>query len=264
MAQKFLPESRYSRKTCLLNWKENPKSFVNEIVHVKPTAYNSEIGLYVDGEDFKGIIPLTELTIYPQNAFNLSKILINRGHLITAKITDFFDNQFILSRKESMEEALVEVLDELQAETKIYAKITGFYNEITFLDIGGGINAILPLYEVTLTTENPFTFFEGMDSIKVKLLNESYSNKNKFVASFIKAFDPLPISVGDVVKGRIVRKISDNSGYIVEISPVQSGIVDVSQPWITLHTGQTYLFRISRIRLSENGFIHYSLHLICE
>ena len=268
--QRFLPESRYSRKTRLPpNWEKDPQQFVNEIVHVKPINFIPGIGLFAKGENFEGLISLKELTIYSDIVpSHLAGILIRNNFLVTAKIINYSAGIFMLSRKETMLDALPEVFDAMNSGKTILAKISNINGITTFLDIGAGICAILPIYEVSsakLGEELLPQYFEGIDSIPVKILAQSKRVESKFIVSYKKTFSPVPLSIGDIVKGRIIRTLSDGSGKVVEISPVQAGVVDLGlQSWITLNIGQIYTFRVTRVRQKKNGTIHYSLELIYE
>ena len=267
-SQRFFPESRYSR-THLPNWEQNANEFINTIVHVKPRKYLPGIGLFVYGDNFEGLIPTKELSIYTnQNPSRLAGILVGRKFLVTAQICSISGDLFILSRKKSMEDALQQVYDAMDSNETVSAKILNIQDFTTFLDIGGGISAILPICEVSSTyieKENLFKYFEGIDSIPVKILNESKKSQGKFVVSYKKAFKPIPISEGDTVKGRIIRDLPDGTGKVVELSPVQSGIVDIGlQSWIHLEIGQSYNFYVTRFRTNDNGVLHYSLDVIVE
>ena len=267
--QNFLPESRYSMKTHLSNWAQNPQNFVNTIVHVQPKEYLPGSGLFVLGNNFEGIIPSEELSIYPDDEpERLSGILIKRQYLVTAKICSFSNDFFILSRKETMRQALKEVFNEMNSGSLVLAKIASIYGTATYLDIGAGISALLPINEISSTyieKDLLHSYFKGIDSILVKVINESQKFPNKFIASFKDACVPTSISVGDIVEGRVVRNLPDGTGKIIEITPLQSGIVDLGlHSWITLDMGQFYNFRVTRVRQRDNGVLHYSLELICE
>lgn len=260
MAKKFLPESRYTRLTRL----EDPKNVpLGQIVHVKPWQFVPAVGLLVYGHNFDGLIPIGDISIYPDDDDEkISRILIRKDYLITAKVIES-PGLLILSRKSSMEDALKEI----HPEKILSAKITNFHSETTFLDIGAGIGAILPISEVSLVHIEPDELryrFRGIDSIHVKVLHESSRQANKFIVSYRGAFKPLELSVGDIVRGKVHSDLPDGSGKIVEISPAQAGIVDVgpSNPWIKLNNGKFYSFRVTRIRPKSNDYFYYSLELI--
>ena len=261
MVDHFLPESRYSITALTEQELENPQ---NKIVHVKPVSFKQNSGLFVVGKNFKGLIPLGELTIYPEDEEKLANIFIRNISQLTAQIVNCFHGIFILSRKNTMYMAL----QNLYPGKIVSAKISHIYRQTTFVDIGAGINAILPVSEISIayiSRELIPLYFQGIDSIDVKVLEQSPKYENKFIVSYKQAFQPLSINTGDVLPGRVCKMLPDESGYIVELSPVQAGIIDIGlQPWITLTTGHIYTFRVVRVRKRDNGLLHYSLELICE
>lgn len=257
MAKKFLPESRYTRETMLKDEKTT-------IVHVRPLTYSSA-GLLVHGENFEGLIPPDEITIYSDEQEKTARVLVSRGDLITAKIVEAPTSGLILlSRKQSMADALQEIVP----GKVLSAKITNYGRTSTFLDIGAGICAVLPISEICQVHIEPDEVpdrFSGFDSIKVKVLDESLQYSQKFVVSYKAAFKPLSISEGDVVRGKIHSTLPDGTGTLVELSPVQSGIVDIGPnncSWVQLKKGWFYNFKVKRVRPKSNGYLHYSLELI--
>lgn len=261
----FLPESRYQKTILTDEELKNPHALIGKIVHVRPKLLHPQLGLFVYGKNFRGIIPFGEMTIYEVEEVKLSDILIKKNCQITARITGYNISSFILSRKSTMMSAL----EHLKINDIVPAKLINIYKSTTFLDIGAGINAILPITELSTTfvlPEDIDLFFKGIDSVDVKIVCESHKYPNKFITSLKQAFTPLPIEVGDIVRGKASRILPDGLGQIIEISPVQSGIVDIGlTPWITLNYGCMYTFRVTRIRSKEHDIgIYYSLELICE
>ena len=258
MAQTFMPESRYK-----LTKIEDPQAIppIGEIVHVRSQTLIPS-GLLVHGENFEAIIPLDELTIYSDEKEKIGKVLLKRTSPITAKVTKItLSGMIVLSRRAAMEEAL----ETIELGSIVSAKILGLYEGTHFLDLGGGISAILPIKEVSnsrIKREDIKERFLGIDSINVKILEESDKLKNKFIVSYKQASVPLSLEVGDVVRGRCANYLPDASGMFVELSPLQSGIVDLgTELRQLLLLGYTYSFRVTRVR-PKKGVLCYSLELV--
>ena len=265
----FLPEARY-KKTYLDDVEANPLHHIGEIVHVKPFEFlKSQNTLYTTGENFIGIIRLEELTIYPIFFFEDRHIprflppLFN--HCITAKIIDYKDGKFILSRKESMKEALQyfkegEVID---------AYKTAFIRSSAYLDIGAGVEAICPRSELADCTNH--LKYSTIQYLRVKLLSESQTHPNKFVASYKQLFPTKDIKEFDIIEGIASSWNSIHDGIYVEISPTQTGIANTNglivvepdqldefeKPDVIL--GNSYTFFVKDITVSEKGSVHYHL-----
>ena len=273
--QFFLPESRY-QQTYLNHWEDNPNHYIGEIVHVLPIEFiQQENVLRVRGKNFDGIIKVQELSIYPIICFEESHIpkFIPHlfGHCITAAITDFYNGQFIMSRKITMQKAL----EHIEIGNILEAKKIAIQSNTTFLDIGAGINAIIPIHEVSASfIRNVNLTFMDMEYIPVKIICESPNYKHKFVASFKQAYVSRPISKGDIVIGKAINLLKDNSGVFVEISPNQVGIADTDYLIVSgsseldecLHPdiilGNSYSFLVQKFRGYDNGVFRYSLRLL--
>ena len=280
MAQKFLPESRYMESQLEENWKANPKVHIGKTVHVKPVEYiSSTKTLIVRGMNFTGQISYSELSLYQFTCFEntlipkfLPKVF---KHCITCKIVDFsdLDKKFILSRKESMEEAVQNVkLGEI-----IDAALINCTKKSAFIDIGAGIEAIIPVQEVSnCRIHNVQDILSDIDYIPVKILEKSKNFENKFVCSYKQAVPPKQILAGDIVFGRVGDFVSDGTGVYVELTPNQTGILDTiglmviysyeqnfySTPDIVI--GNTYSFRVHKVKESKKypGRYDYCLRIM--
>ena len=273
MAEDFLPEARY-RPTHLDNWEIDPQAQIGKIVHVEPKEFLSSTQmLTVSGKNFDGIIEISELSIYPLTFFepdSIPKALPKLfGHCITAKIIGFSGNVFFLSRKSSMEDALKEIRNGQILDAH---KISCLRKKV-FLDIGAGINAILPIKEVSsVYIESLMPVFENTDFITVKVLAESTDHKNKFIVSSKRVLPQKEISKGDIVLGKPINLLPDETGIFVELSPSQSGIVDIDNLKVCgrnnpedffdadIILGRPYSFQIIKER--DESKTHFSLRLL--
>ena len=261
MAKDFLPESRYGKSTLDLS---KPQENIGKIVHVQPKTYVSEKGLNVIGKNFNGFILNDLLTIYENDTQKFINSIKHSRACITAKVIGYHEKSkvFILSRKDSMEDAVKEIY----IGKILTAKIKGIYGTTYYLDIGAGITAILPVRELSITfipEEDVLERFNKNRNIKVMVTGESNLYKYKYVSSYKKAFEPLPIEPGDVIYGKVTSILPDCTGAVVEISPVQAGIVDLnSESFNLVKPGNTYEFYVLRVRPKDNGILHYSLILL--
>ncbi|MBO4816469.1 MAG: S1 RNA-binding domain-containing protein [Clostridia bacterium] len=275
-SKEFFPEARYDL-TQLINWQANPYLFITKIVHVKVDSYSSHEGtLYVYGKNFEGIIDISELSIYeidyfPDNIYT-PKFVLNcfaNDTCITAMIIGYANGHFILSRKKSMRKAL----SYLKIGQIISAYKTGTTKTMVFLDIGAGINAIIPSHEISSCRVDASKYFKTFQYIPVKLIDES-EHENKFIMSYKQCFSPKHIEKNDIVYGKTICYTNDYSGVFVELSPNQAGIVDTDgllvvesraysylKPNIVI--GQTYPFWVKRIKQSKTtGEAQYALRFI--
>lgn len=271
----FLPEARY-RPTHLDNWEINPQEQIGKIVHVTPKEYLSSTQmLTVSGKNFDGIIDISELSIYPIKYFDsdtdsIPKVLPKLfGHCITAKIIGFSGDIFFLSRKSSMQDALANI----KYGQVVDAQKISCLEKKVFLDIGAGINAILPIKEVSsVFIESLEPIYENTDYITVKIIAESNYHKHKFVVSSKQVIPQKDISKGDIVLGKASNLLADESGVFVELSPTQSGIVDTDNLVVCsknnpedffdadIVLGRTYSFLV--IKEKDEFKTHFSLRLL--
>lgn len=263
----FLPEARYE-KTELKNWQKDPKKFIGQIVHVMPIEFISAQGiLNVEGRNFEGVMRLEDMTIYPLTFFEGTKTpkflqkIFALNHCMTAEIIGYEEDEerFILSRKEVMKEAIESgmfaVGNTFEAFKINVAKST------TFVDLGAGIIAIIPVLELSTShIADVNGFWDGIEYIPVKIIENI---NNRIVCSYKRTFKEKELTVGDIILGKITNDIPDGSGVFVEISPLQVGILDL-EGFVVVEPGEytrgphiirgkKYKFRVHRIREQKEG-----------
>lgn len=255
--QIFLPEARC--KLTNLDVSVDPSCHIGKVVNVLVNYYDySKQEMHVlFGNSFCGIIPLNELSIYeskkPLNKF-LSPFFKN-SRILTAKII-YFDSEtncFLLSRKESMKDAL-SYFSVFEGTDKIFfAYKTGFSDSNVFVDIGAGIHGVVSYKEVSdsFVSQN---YFEGIDYIPVNILFQNVYGK--FILSHKSAVPCQQFNVGDLVTGRIIHSVATGDGLFVELNPNQSGILDIDTGLLTTqHDG----VKIFIIPAEHNFFPAYAL-----
>ena len=163
---------------------------------------------YVDERD----IPLQALSLIHKTAY--------------ASIIDIQDNVVTLSRKELQKN----VLNELVIGETYDVCIKSITSLGVFVDIGAGITGFIANSEIAITPFNSpedivetYGFFKGK-KIQAKLLAIK-SGKTKL--SFRRSLNFPHLVKGDATSGIVRNRLSDNSGYFVDISPNDTAIVDV-------------------------------------
>ncbi len=235
--QFFLPEGRNQLTT--LDPSLDPKCHVGKIISCLPTHYDyskNEMEVFI-GNSFYGTIPLSELSIYDLGEINYKALspFFMKGHLLTAEITDYSNdtNVFQLSRKKTMEDALL-YFSSLEGTSKtIFARKTGISESSVFVDIGSGIQALIPYKEISTSYVDTSTSFEGIDYIPVHILCQNVYGK--FIVSYKSTIPYQNFKVGDVVEGRVGCMLEDSSGIFIELNPNQSGILNAD---FGLHVAQ--------------------------
>ena len=271
----FLPEDRYNNTILDDGWELNPDAYLGTIVHVFPENFTTSKTLTVKGENFPGFIPENELSIYPIDYFvgsTIPKFLptVMKSCRVTAIIIGYENGRFVLSRKKSMEQALQNIA---YNQIIMCSKVATTYGS-AFVDIGGGINAIIPSHEISnCIIESATNYFKDLHYFPCLILEESHTYKNKFVVSYKKVAPQLDISVGSKIKGKVTGLTNDSTGAYVELSPSQFGILDLGSLTVgyndcsDLTFFRDYDFIVTKIRLyhvEENAFIRkvYSLALV--
>lgn len=279
MYSEFMPEGRYG-PSFLVNWKRNPYAKIGQIVHVEVDYYDiADDMIYLHGKNFDGYMSKNELSIYGADCYLDSKTpkfvfkALADGLCLTVLIIGFDkkNNMFVFSRKETMQKAL----SRLECGQTIIAYKMGATKNTIFLDIGAGINAIIPAYEVSCCKiPNIAEYFKDRDLIMVKLIGEG-SYANKFIASYKQACTPKCIKEHDIVFGKTIAFTNDMTGIFVELSPLQAGIVDLEEGLLVVESealaflephiiiGREYPFWVKRIKKSKHtGELQYALRVI--
>lgn len=238
----FLPESLYELDSNMSLEKLQQSFEDDEPVTAKVTRYNSyRKCLEVDlGNNMKGVIPLSDSTIYPIYKKGLNNVDYNItphiytliGKRIRAKITSCTET-IQLSRKEHMLEAIkyLKCLSEIPETV-----IVSFSKNSAFMDIGAGIMGRIYCkdFSHSFIFDMNHTDFQVGDILKqVKVLSFD-SELNRFDLSRLACLPPYKevLHAGDIVTCKVINPLNDpvgdpeGVGYFVEIATYISGILD--------------------------------------
>lgn len=253
--QKFLPESLYGVDSemnfnKLLVFYENNSSITGKVIRLDSKDQILKVDL---GGGIIGIMPLSEATIYPlYEDDRISSHICNLVEkTIRAKIINFSDNQFIVSRKNCM----LEAIESIKKENKIdFAEITGFSRMSAFFDIGSGIigRSYSKAFSNTKFHDIQDVGIQKGDIISVNITN-FLEESNTFDLSRV---DTLPnpqevMSKGDLILCKVFEKVGDPEGigYYVLIDSDYCGILD--SPNTTLNYGDKVIGNVKKV--TEKG-----------
>lgn len=227
--QLFLPEAQYHIEENM-SLQQIASSYIDDTaITCKVTRLNCfEQVLEVDlGNQFSGIIPFEEASIYPVYkgcciSQNIKSLV---GCTIRAYITSI-KPRIVLSRKQHMLEALFFLSSQTHFE---YSTIIGFSTLSAFVDIGAGING-----KISKSDFAPVKFndardigFNLYDTFPTDVLKFDQENKwfDLSRLSCLPHFTTV-LQKGDIVTCTVFSPLPDMSGYYVCIDKNICGIVD--------------------------------------
>ncbi len=234
MSRKILPEACYNIKEemnfngCIKAYKEN------ETVYGKIINYDLQNKHLIVklGSNCFATLPFNEVTIYPlkYSSNHEYKLPLQVYYLlhkrIAAKILDIYENEIILSRKNNM----LESFQQLQNSSYLSFYVTKVDRNEVFGDVGDGIVARIPIYELCRARiRSAFEVISKNSLITTKVL--SYDEENyRFNVSYKESFDkynPTLYNKGDVVACTVNEFVDDEyTGYFANVSPQVVGIID--------------------------------------
>lgn len=233
LPEKLMELTPLDKNEIIKHWKNQTD------VVLKIKRWNKELkGLEVELEEFHGIIPVEEITIYPIQRKTMG-VDIEILSLIEKKVVcriinvDFVNKKVEFSRRIPMKEAL-NFLKTCSFIPK--ACVVNFYRDLIFFDIGYGIKGKVVIKDFTATR------FDSIEDIsckkgdifplKVISINDE---RNVFRLSYrevtlSKDFKICALlSPGDILECKIGSKLNDESGNFFEFLPNASGIVDTKK-----------------------------------
>ncbi len=234
----YLPEG------FLINQKENkialssPESLqraCKEKTHLEARAVFCDCyhNLHIDFGFMNGIIPRNECAIGISDGSVRDIAIIARVNKPVRFIIDEIKEEngkkvAFLSRKKVQEDFKENYLPSLSAGDIINAKITHFEPFGAFCDIGCGINALLPIDNISVSRiPHPEVRFSVGDNIKA--IVKSFDNEGRVTLSHKELLgtweeNAKDFSVGETVSG-IVRSV-ESYGVFVELTPNLSGLAE--------------------------------------
>jgi small subunit ribosomal protein S1 len=214
----------------------------NEVIEGKVISCDKEHNLHIDLGNFSGIIPHREGALGIQEGTVKDIALISKvGKRVCFRIVGFHKNDngstdIVLSRRIVQIACLKEYINNLNEGDVIQAKVTHLEKFGVFIDIGAGINSLIPIdmLSVSRISHPDERVYEGQ-IIKTVLKKRE---KNKLTFSLKELLGTWQenadnFELGETVTG-VVRSI-ETYGIFVELMPNLAGL---AEPCPTLRAGQ--------------------------
>lgn len=243
----YYPEKTYCLTEVSLNNLNDIQKYNSFLVGIAEHWDEEKRAIIVNlGKDFVGIIPEQELTLedlkYRNNDKSNMPVQANSvlNKKICAKITKINGNKVFLSRKE------------LQIEAMRWLNINQTYNVVikavcsygVYVDVAVGLTAFIHISEISTTR---FKSLKDANMVPGETIRAVVlSIDKKICMSYRRAFKLPLVEIGDYINGIVRSELEDGSGYFVEISPNECGIVD------------------SKTKLGNKIYISYGTHIKCK
>ena len=214
----------------------------NEVIESKALLCDREHNLHVDLGAVRGIIPRVEGAIgiddgTVRDIALISKVNKSVCFTVLGFQRDIYNNSIaLLSRKDVQLKCMDSYLNKLKVGDIIDANVTHLEKFGAFIDIGAGINALIPIDMLSVSRiSHPAERLREGQSIKV-ILKKIEPNKLTFsLKELLGSWEDnaADFSPGETVTG-IVRSIEDY-GVFVELAPNLAGL---AEPQENLFIGQ--------------------------
>lgn len=223
----YYPERKYRLTKGYLSVFEEIQRNNGFVVGISKKWDSTEKKLIIDlGNGFTGIIPESELTIeelkYPNKNKNDMpfQAICTFNQKICAEITKIDGKTVYLSRRKLQEKAMASL-----EINKVYEVVIISVSKFgIFVDIGVGLTAFIHVSEISTTrfqNAQDVNMIPG-DTISAILL----SITPKMCMSYRRNISLYTLSRGDYTMGIVRAELSNHTGYFVEVSPNECGIVD--------------------------------------
>ena len=214
---------------------------------------DNEHNLHVDlGGIMKGIIPKNEGAMglddgTVRDIAVISKVNKPVMFIITGFETDETDQTYaVLSRKAVQERCKKEYIDKLSCGDIIPVKVCHMESFGVFVDIGAGINALLPIDSISVSRiPHPnVRFFTGQE---IKAIVKTRDEQGRIILSHKELLgtweeNAKEFSVGETVPG-IIRSV-EKYGIFVELSPNLAGLAEYSDNIVAGQCASVYIKNI--------------------
>jgi len=223
----------------------------NEIIEGKVLLCDREHNLHIDLGVIRGIIKREEGAIGIDDGTVRDIALISKvGKSICFNIIGFerdvFGNTFaVLSRKSVQEKCKKEFLDNLKNGDVIDAKVTHLEKFGAFIDIGAGINSLIPIDMLSVSRiSHPKQRLTEGQKIKVALRKREGDKLTFTLKELLGSWEENAdlFTPGETVTG-VIRSIEDY-GVFVELMPNLAGLAEIDD---NLFEGQSVAVYIKSI-----------------
>ena len=235
----FKPEGQLIGEKSNKEAMENPSALreacrAGTILESRALLCDRDHNLKVDLGCMYGIIPHNEGAIGIDDGTVRDIALISRVNKpVTFRITGFsFDESgreyAILSRKSVQQECMEQYVSKLKSGDVIKAKVAHMESFGVFLDIGAGINGLLPIDSISVSRiPHPSVRFSAGQIIKV--IVKSADDMARLTFSHKELLGTWEQNAGEFTPGEtvpgIVRSI-ENYGIFVELAPNLAGLAE--------------------------------------
>lgn len=242
---KFYPEGKNQQLSKSFDTIDDVKKYMMEktVIESKVLLCDKEHNLHVDLGAVRGIIPRIEGAVgiddgTVRDIALISKVNKSICFTILGFQRDIYNNSIaILSRRAVQIRCMEEYLNKLAVGDIIDASVTHLEKFGAFIDIGAGINALIPIDMLSVSRiSHPRERLTEGQSIKV-VLRKIEPNKMTFsLKELLGSWEENAngFSSGETVTG-VVRSIEDY-GVFVELAPNLAGL---AEPQENLLVGQT-------------------------
>lgn len=235
----FKPEGQLISEKSNRDALENTASlreacYAGTILEARALLCDRDHNLKVDLGCMYGIIPHNEGAIGIDDGSVRDIALISRVNKpVTFRITGFsFDENgreyAILSRKSVQKDCMEQYVKKLRSGDVITARVAHMENFGVFLDIGAGINGLLPIDSISVSRiPHPSVRFSAGQMIKV--IVKSADDMGRLTFSHKELLGTWEQNAGEFTPGEtvpgIVRSI-ENYGIFVELAPNLAGLAE--------------------------------------
>lgn len=236
---------------------QNDKIISGELVGFENIKLNEKkelCGIVWKG-DIKGIIPLRESGIDPEDQQAINKYRALSGKEITFKVLhyDKDENMFLASRKKAREEMADITLRKIDVGFNIHCVIREVYQGHVVGDIGG-IDVIIPVFELTYGwIDDLRDHYKSGDHIRVQVMEIDRENREVKVSHKPLLKNPFPDCAKRYVKnGEYVGRVSGVQNYGIFVN-LEEG-VDSLAPHLKFQNvkkGDKVLVRIVNVDIEK-------------
>ena len=240
---KYLPEGIRRTEKKFASLEEALTSMQSgEIIEGRVVLCDSEHNLHIDLGIINGIIPRCEGAIRIEDASVRDIALISRVNKFVAfkiKAIEYDEAQMpyaVLSRREVQLECKKSYTDKLACGDIIAAKVTHIESFGVFIDIGAGINSLIPIDMLSVSRINHPSQRVYVGQLIQAVLRKREGDRLTFsLKELLGTWEENArlFSAGETVTG-IVRSVEEY-GVFVELTPNLAGL---AEPYGELHPGQ--------------------------